>query len=129
LARQSTSASNPGIFAGVAFLLAGINRLMIAYCPHCGFRLRQPILYGITGCSNCNRIFDSSALNRILSASWLARKKQVESQDALVNYGYTQAEAEMVIKYVINSKHTHEEFIKILNEVGVPEQSSVDQPS
>jgi hypothetical protein len=114
--------NSPSRNAGAVFVGGHINRVMIAFCPHCGHRLRQPILHGITSCSNCHRIFDSSALNRVLSASWLARKKQVQSEDALMSYGYTQSEAELVIKYVIESHHTHEEFVRILTELGIPEQ-------
>jgi hypothetical protein len=104
---------------------------MITFCPHCGHSLPRAIVHGITSCCNCNRVFDSTPFNRILSASWLARRRNVTSADVLVQYGYAKEEAELVMKYVIEECYDHTQFIKTLKELGIAEsyQTCIDLAS
>ena len=92
------------------------------YCPVCGFSLKTPVVHGISSCSNCNRLFDTCQFNKMLSASWLVRKKNITSEDALMNYGYTRDESELVLVSVYDNCCSHEDFIKILKEKGVSEK-------
>jgi Zn-finger nucleic acid-binding protein len=88
-------------------------------CPHCGFSLHHVVVHGITSCSNCNRVFDTSPFNRLLSASWLVRRKNITSEELLMRYDYTKDEAQFVLEAVYDNCCTHEDFIKILKEKGI----------
>lgn len=101
---------------------------MIAYCPHCGHSLHHAIVHGITSCSNCNRVFSSTPFNRLLSASWLARRKGISCEEALIAQGYTEEEACLVVTYVVDQGFTQEEFVAVLKERGVNE-NYIDQVS
>lgn len=90
---------------------------MMLHCPHCGHHLPRPLLDGITSCSNCRRISDSSKLNKLLSAAWLVRKKNIEDADYLVyHYGLSTADAEFVIKFVVEECLSHEEFYHLVKD-------------
>lgn len=92
---------------------------MILLCPHCGHSLRNVVLHGISSCNNCHRVFDTNPFNRLLSASWLVRKKDIVSEDVLIDYGYSEEESKFVIEVVADNCCNHEEFVKILKEKGV----------
>lgn len=92
---------------------------MINYCPYCGFSLDRPILDGISTCKNCSRVFDTNPFNRILSASWMARKQHLLSKDKLVQYGFTEFEATLIQSHVIEDCLPHDEFVKVLTSIGV----------
>ena len=89
------------------------------HCPHCGFSLKHPISDGITSCRNCNRIFDTNPLNRVLSAGWFARKSHLRTIDLLLQYGFSFFEADLVYTYVIEQCLPHEEFSKVLLGLGI----------
>ena len=94
---------------------------MINYCPHCGFALDHPILDGISTCKNCNRVFDTNPFVKVLSASWMARKQHLTSKDKLLECGFTNYEADLVQLHVIENCLPHDEFVKVLIEIGVPD--------
>jgi len=91
---------------------------MIILCPHCGHSLKIPCGSGISSCINCNRVFDTSPFNRLLSASWLVRRKNIIAEESLMQYGYTKEESEFVLQEVYDNCCTHEDFVKILKEKG-----------
>lgn len=94
---------------------------MIELCPHCGHKLKHPILRGITSCNNCNRVCDSSPFNRLLSAAWLVRRQNVTDPDFLVQrYGYDPIAADLVVEFVSECLYGHEDMIKVLEELGIP---------
>jgi hypothetical protein len=88
--------------------------MMINYCPECGHNLPQPIFHGITSCNNCRRVFDSSQFNKLLSAAWLVRKRNIDSEDYLVQFGYTKEEADLLVKFVHECCYSHEDFKDLL---------------
>jgi hypothetical protein len=90
-------------------------------CPHCGHSLHHVVVHGITSCSNCNRVFDTNPFNRLLSASWLVRRKNIMAEESLMQYGYTKEEAQLVLEAVVDNCFTHEDFVKLLKELGVSE--------
>ena len=103
---------------------------MIMLCPHCGSSLNIPCKYGISSCSNCNRVFDTSHFNRLLSASWLVRRKNILTAESLMRYGYAKEESELVLEAVYDNCCTHEDFIEILKAIGVSESpTSIDLDS
>ena len=86
---------------------------MIQLCPYCGFKIGHALVDGITTCDNCLRIFDSSTLNKILSASWVVRKWHIEDPSVLeFKFGFSPEEIAPVQKFVIEQGLCHEEFIK-----------------
>ena len=98
---------------------------MIALCPHCGHHLSKPIVDGITSCKNCNRVSDTSPFNRILSASWMARRQNITEVENLVQYGYKHEEALLVITFVVENCLNHEEFVKALTNLGISNQYQI----
>jgi hypothetical protein len=85
----------------------------MVYCPYCGRILEQPLLDGISTCSNCNRIFDSSDYNRILSAVWQARRTCEE----LEHCDYLTSDQIRLVNDIINSGYTHDELLKLFKKV------------
>jgi len=84
------------------------------YCPFCGHSLQQRLYDGISSCSNCCRIFDSSQKNRLLSAAWCIRHLNLETKD-LLNYNQlTSVELEFLEKYVFDKGYSHDELLKVL---------------
>lgn len=90
---------------------------MIYICPFCGHRVSRAIKDGITTCNNCNRVFDSSPIYKILSASWSARLDNILDIECLRTiYELTDCEAGIVQKYVIEECYSHDELLKIVNQ-------------
>lgn len=87
---------------------------MINYCPFCGHNLPTAIVHGITSCNNCRRVFDSSQFNKLLSAAWLVRKRNIDSEEYLIQFGYTKEESELLIKFVFEGCYSHEDFMALL---------------
>jgi hypothetical protein len=98
---------------------------MISYCPYCGFHIKRPLCNGITSCNNCNRTFDTCPFNRILSASWMARKQHLMDVDLLLQYDYTVEETDLVYTYIIEQCRSHEYFVKVLTDLGISKYITV----
>lgn len=97
------------------------------YCPYCGFSLINPTIHGISGCNNCSRVFDTSPLNRMLSAAWLVRRHHIQDRDILVcKYNYSQDEANLLVEYVAQDGYSHEDFLDFLKATGVSEEYQLD---
>ena len=88
---------------------------MIGICPYCGRWLERPLLSGITTCDNCHRIFDSSPLNRLLSAAWACRRQHLLDASVIrENYLLEEGELALLQSYVIDGGCSHDEFLKLL---------------
>lgn len=91
---------------------------MIRLCPFCGHTLGRKLTEGITTCDNCQRVFDSSPYHRILSASWVVRKWHIEEVEALkYKFGFSQREAEIVYQYIAEQGMSHDEFLKVIDDI------------
>ena len=90
---------------------------MIWTCPFCGFALKKPVLHGISSCTNCCRVFDTSAVNRLLSAAWLVKRNNITSEEVLTQYGFSMDESKFVIEAIIDSCLLPDELAKILHEM------------
>lgn len=105
---------------------------MLLKCPYCGYNLPHPISHGISSCNHCNRVFDSSTYNCILSAAWLVRRNCIRDREVLVNqYGYDFWLADLVIEFVSEGACSHDEFVEVLKKLEIdqnysPEESAVD---
>ena len=84
------------------------------YCPFCGHSLRQRLYDGISGCSNCCRVFDSSSRNRLLSAAWCVRHLHLSDPNDLRNYNQlTDDELNFLVHYVFEKEYNHDELLKL----------------
>ena len=106
----------------IIFCYLVLNIVMINYCPHCGHSLPQAITHGITSCSNCNRVFDSSPFNRLLSAAWMVRRRHYNCPELLIQHGFNSEEADLVIAMVADGCCGHEDFVKVLKDLNVSEE-------
>lgn len=96
------------------------------HCPYCGHNLTLPIIRGIASCNNCNRVFETSPLNRLLSAAWLIRRRHIQDHDMLIHqFGYEPEEVALLQEYVIDNGYSHEDFLRILRERGISEDYKV----
>jgi hypothetical protein len=90
---------------------------LICICPFCGHRIGRPIEDGITTCSNCQRVFDTTPYHRILSAAWLIRKQNLYNLEAIKGSMecLTDCELKILDKYIIEQDLHHDEFLKVIN--------------
>lgn len=89
----------------------------IYLCPYCGRSPGRTLGDGITTCENCQRVFDSSTFHKILSASWVARRHNVNDIEVLLHKcDLERSHAELVMKYISDELYTHDEFMHILRE-------------
>lgn len=109
----------PRVIAGF-FVCGGINSSMIYVCPYCGNSLARPLGDGICICTNCKALFDSSSQSRLLSAAWIARKKNMTMEKLVGKLGLSYDEAKVIEDKVLVGGYTHEEFFKFLNDENVP---------
>jgi Zn-finger protein len=82
------------------------------YCPFCGHLLEQTLKEGISSCSNCHRVFDSCSQNRILSAAWQIRRRNLETVEEIEFLSIE--ELEFVKEYILDKRYCHDEFLKLL---------------
>jgi len=92
---------------------------MIYLCPFCGRDLDRKLIDGITTCSNCNRLFDSSSYHKILSAAWAIRRWHTTLDKIVEKYILTDLEAAVLNHYVINLGYAHDQFLKVILKEGV----------
>lgn len=87
------------------------------FCPFCGHHLASPLLNGMSSCTNCCRVFDSSKQNILLSTAWLVRKRDITDIQYLIDHvGSTHEDASFVIEHVADGCMSHEEFFLLLKE-------------
>jgi hypothetical protein len=99
-------------------------------CPHCGHQLPQELNDGLSACLHCNRIFDSSIINRLLSASWIIRKDRARDFE---KFRYctklSEPEAILVFSLVYEHGYSHDEFIKALKILCISGDTRLDMPA
>lgn len=78
------------------------------------------LLDGLAACSHCHRVFDSSLSNRLLSASWLIRKNNYHGVEQLISdTKLPEHEAILVYAYISDNCYSPDEFIAVLNKLGI----------
>ena len=98
---------------------------MMKTCPHCGYDLEHELKDGLANCSHCNQVFDSSDYNKLLSASWQIRKKNVTIDHVRWMIGDEDL-AVLVYSFVNDHEYTHDGFIKALKKFGIAHKSYID---
>ena len=88
---------------------------MIYLCPFCGRNLDYKLEDGITTCSNCGRVFDSSSYHKMLAAGWAVRRWHLYDLEALSKKcNLNPSEADILNYYVIALDYPHDEFCHLL---------------
>jgi hypothetical protein len=90
---------------------------MLRLCPFCGHRLGHPVEDGITTCTDCQRVFDTSPYHRVLSAAWLIRKQNLYNVEAIRGCMtcLTDCELKILERYIIEEDLPHDDFLKMIN--------------
>lgn len=102
---------------------------MITVCPNCGQSLKCHLNDGLTHCLNCNVVFDSSLYNLILSASWIVRRQSLPPTSLSSWLGLSESDAELVYRSIEEENMSHDEFVKLLKKMKIPEKSYIDRAS
>lgn len=89
---------------------------MIYVCPNCGYSLSNPVKDGIAICSNCCCLFDSSQQSKLLSAAWIARKKNYTFEQLVKKLALNNDEAKFIHEKVVIESLTHDELFDYLHE-------------
>ena len=89
---------------------------MIRLCPFCGWKLIQPLCCGITTCNHCNRLFNSSEYNQVLSAAWMVRRWHIDDYLYLqTKFDFPQEICSLVRYYVIDLGYSHDDLVRVLD--------------
>ena len=96
---------------------------MICVCPYCGTTIDEKLVDGLAACPHCNRIFDSSLQNRLLSASWLARKNNYHGVEELISDTKLPEHEAIFVYSFVESSYSQEEFQKVIKLLGIGEKS------
>lgn len=99
---------------------------MIQVCPHCGFELLHSLTDGLTNCSHCTQVFDSSDLNQLLAAAWQVRRQHLSLEQLKWHTKLDQDLSILVYTYVVEYGYSHEDFHKLLKRLGVAHKSYIN---
>jgi len=99
---------------------------MIHVCPNCGHALHRELNDGLTHCSHCNQLFDSSDFNKLLSAAWQVRREHLTLEQVKWQLKLGDDLSILVYTFVNDYGYTHEEFIKLLKKLGVAHKAYID---
>ena len=96
-----------------------INKSMIQVCPNCGHSLQRELNDGLTHCTHCNQLFDSSDYNRLLSAAWQVRREHLSLEQIRWQLKLDNDLCILVNTYINDYGYSHDEFVKLLKKLGV----------
>jgi hypothetical protein len=96
---------------------------MIHACPNCGIQLTHPLKDGLTHCSHCNHRIESSELNKLLSAAWLLRRKNMSIDQLKWLTNFSDDYCLLVYTFVVENGYSHDSFLKFLKNLGVSQKS------
>lgn len=88
-------------------------------CPFCGHQLASVIKDGAVSCPHCNRIFDTSPFNRIMSAAWSCKKNPELTPERLQDYGFAEGEVILAHSFISENAFSIEELAHFLRSIGV----------
>lgn len=99
---------------------------MIQVCPNCGHMLPQQLNDGLSHCSHCNQVFDSSDFNQLLAAAWQVRKDKMSLDEVKWHLKLGEEFSIFVHTFAGEYDYTHEEFIRLLKKFGVAHKSYIN---
>ena len=94
-------------------------------CPHCGFELLHELNDGLTQCNHCSQVFDSSDLNRLLSAGWLVRKNNFSIEQIKWHCKLDDDLCILVYTFVNDYSYSNQDFYAFLKKIGVAHKSYI----
>lgn len=80
---------------------------------------------GLTNCAHCERVFDSSELNQLLSAAWQVRRHHWTQSQLEWHTKLDPSLAILVYTFVHDHSYSHDEFTKLLKRLGVAHKSYI----
>jgi hypothetical protein len=93
---------------------------VIFVCPFCGTDFPEGLRDGVANCAHCNRVFDNSLPNRLLAASWLARKRNYYGiQELISDTRLSEVEAILVYSLVSENLYSHDEVLIALRQLDI----------
>ena len=95
---------------------------MILFCPYCGYRLKIPLINGLSTCDSCNRLFSSDETSKILSYSWMCRKQNINNKDILKSLSKDslgENAINIINHYIIENNYSHDEFLKAIKSLNL----------
>ena len=92
---------------------------MIQLCPNCGYQLSCELKDGLSHCSHCNQVFDSSDYNKLLSVAWQIRKEDLSLEKIKWQTKLDDDLALFVYLFVVEQQYNHQEFSLLLKKLGV----------
>ena len=92
---------------------------MIQVCPNCGHELKLGLSDGLTHCSHCNQVFDSSDYNRLLAAAWQIRRENMSLEQLKWQLKLGDDFSILVHTFVNDHGYSHDDFIRLLKKLGV----------
>ena len=102
---------------------------MIHSCPNCGFTLQHELKDGLSHCSHCSQVFDSSDFNRLLAAAWQIRKERMSLEKVKWEFKLGDDYSILIYTFVGEYGYTHEEIIKLLKKLGVANKAYIEYKS
>lgn len=93
---------------------------MILNCPLCGAVLPEALKDGLSSCLHCDRVFNSSPFNKLMSAAWFLKKsKSVNIESLTSDMKLNPDEMLFVYTFIIDNCYSVEDFRKVLVNFGV----------
>lgn len=87
---------------------------MIFLCPNCGGTLKEILDDGLSSCEHCQYVFNSNSYNKLMSASWVLRKWNLDASALKSKMELTDEEANFVYDAIQVQCLTHDEFLKYI---------------
>lgn len=97
---------------------------MIQHCPHCGTSLPQQLKSGLSHCSHCNQVFDTSDYNVLLAAAWQIRKGNFSFERLKWELKLDDEFLIFAFAFVADHGYNHDEFIRLLNRFNISKNVS-----
>ena len=83
-------------------------------CPHCGFCVSNEII-DVFQCPKCQRVSHNSLFDKILSASWVARKENLTIDELRKTVKIDNDFLLLIYSFVSLNDYSHQEFVEFLN--------------
>jgi len=83
-------------------------------CPHCGFCVSNEKI-DVFQCPKCYRVSQNSFLEKVLSASWIARKENLTLEELRKSVKLDEDFLLLIYSFVSLNDYSHQEFFEFLN--------------
>ena len=80
----------------------------------------QELKSGLSHCSHCGQVFDSSDFNILLAAAWQVRKDNLSFERLKWQLKLSEEFCIFVYAFVADHGYSHDEFIRVLKKFNIP---------